>query len=127
VTQGKSNLHPFTGVAQVHFFGWHFGSISSGFCCHAAQKAYKFGKIFKLRTRDQFRLATPDLKNKDFLNLSFISAHSEISSDNFTTVLPRKQLSEYYSNFQIKMFKCPKHLMTFCRRIRIVLTELYSG
>jgi hypothetical protein len=44
-----------------------------------------------------------------------------------TTVLPRIQLSEYYSNFQNKMFKSPKHLMTFCRRIRIVLTELYSG
>ncbi len=38
------------------------------------------------------------------------------------TVLPQKQVSEYYPNFQFKMFKSPKHLMTFCRRIRIVLT-----
>jgi hypothetical protein len=44
-----------------------------------------------------------------------------------TTVLPRIQLSEYYSNFQFKMFPSPKHLVNFCRRIRIVLTELYSG
>jgi hypothetical protein len=30
------------------------------------------------------------------------------------TVLPRIQLSEYYSNFQNKMIKSPKHLVTFC-------------
>jgi hypothetical protein len=43
------------------------------------------------------------------------------------TVLPRIQLSEYYWNFQFKMFPSPNHLVTFCRRIQIVLTELYSG
>jgi hypothetical protein len=42
-----------------------------------------------------------------------------------TTVLPRKQLSEYYSNFNFKMFPSPKHLVTFCRRIRVVLTEFF--
>ncbi len=51
----------------------------------------------------------------------------EIQSLTKPTVLPRKQLSEYYSNFQNKMFKSPKHLMIFCRRNRIVLTELFSG
>jgi hypothetical protein len=35
-----------------------FGCISSGFCYHAAQKAYNFVKIFKLRPKDQFGLAT---------------------------------------------------------------------
>jgi hypothetical protein len=46
---------------------------------------------------------------------------------NIPTDLPRKQLSEYYSNFQIKMFKSPMHLMTFCTRIRIVLTSCFRG
>ncbi len=35
--------------------------ISSGFCYHVVQKVYIFGKIFKLRPRDQFGLATPIL------------------------------------------------------------------
>jgi hypothetical protein len=52
---------------------------------------------------------------------------TEFLSGEHGTVFPQKQLSEYYSNFQLKMFESPKHIMTFCRRIRIVLTELFSG
>jgi hypothetical protein len=40
----------------------HFRCISSGFPYHAAQKAYNFGKIFKLRPKDRSGLATPVLK-----------------------------------------------------------------
>jgi predicted solute-binding protein len=40
----------------------------------------------------------------------------------YATTLPRKQLSEYYSNFQYKILKNPKHLGHFKLKIRIILT-----
>jgi hypothetical protein len=48
-----------TRIENQRFF--NILGISSGFCYHAAQKAYNFGEIFNLRPNDQFGLATPDL------------------------------------------------------------------
>ncbi len=54
----------------------YLGCISSIFCCIAAQKVYIFGKIFKLRPRHQFGLATPGL-NSIFCNATRIKNMSE--------------------------------------------------
>jgi hypothetical protein len=62
----------------------YFGCISSGFCYHAARKAYNFGKIFKLRPKDQFGFATPDLKD---MKVNFFNSKVGGYSGRFKTIM----------------------------------------
>jgi hypothetical protein len=43
VTQRKSNLHPFTGVAQVHFFGWTWNPLEPASTWHCGKST--LGKV----------------------------------------------------------------------------------